>query len=427
MTNMYAILAYAVGTANRSESRREITKHLPLGCYPAPTSLLRIGLLVFISSVAGMVQPAAVQAELQDGVDFKAQFLRLCDIACKELNKEFSPFGDRDNTDPRTHHIPFFEDGHAIRALAVAYDMTGKQEYLDTCKHWSDRMITYQAKMIPPGAYYLNQPGTRKPGEASGDWYISDAGSVGMGVFATAVRCPDKNDKARYLDSAESFAKVVMADRIGPNGGIIEEIGWHGDFRDEWWCSTATFGTLALQLYEETGKEEYRRVGLGALRWMIGRDFRDAKVIEFHQRASGVIFYDFELYVMGMKYLPDGSEERKAAMAQIAEALKWMAANQIGRGGKPSWRYLDDSNEGNTDMAALPFLMYAFADQLPEYRDLVPEADKELSYIGGLLLDKGDPLASRLTVWELMSWGMMSYAEKLSPGSLFRTSAANHN
>ena len=422
MTNMYAILAYAVGTANRSESRREITKHLPLGCYPAPTSLLRIGLLVFISSVAGMVQPAAVQAEQQDGVDFKAQFLRLCDIACKELNKELTPFGDeftqfgdRDNTDPKTHHMPFFEDAHAIRALAVAYDMTGKQEYLDTCKHWSDRIIAYQEKMIPQGAYYMNY--FRMPGDSESMWFISDAGSVGMGVFATAVRCPDKNDKARYLDSAESFAKVVMADRIGPNGGIIEEL-WD-DFRDEWWCSTATFGSLALQLYEETGKEEYRRVGLGALRWMIGRDFRDAKVIDFQQRASGVIFYDFEIYVMGMKYLPDGSEERKAAMAQIAEALKWMAANQRGRGGKPSWRYLDDSH---TDIAALPFLMYAFAHQLPEYKDLTTEADRELRYIGGLLLGKGDPQASRLTVWELMSWGMMSYAEKLSPGSLFRTS-----
>jgi len=96
-----------------------------------------------------------------------------------------------------------------------------------------------------------------------------------------------------------------------------------------------------------------------------------------------------------------------------------MAANQIGRGGKPAFSYF---NDGNADMAALPFLMYAFADQLPEYRDLGAEADRELRYLGGLLFDKGDPAVTHLVVWELVSWGMMSYAEKLSPGSLFRSS-----
>lgn len=419
MTNLVALLIRGGFSRNCSETR-DNRRRFVIPEVPDMQTMTRFQLSVYsgLLFVFTGLMPSASPPAFGEGpqkVDFKAQFLRLCDIACKELNKEFTPFGDRDNTDPKTHHVPFFEDSHAIRALAVAYDMTGKQEYLDTCKHWSDRMIAYQEKMIPKGAYYLNY--FRKPGDSESMWFISDAGSVGMGVFATAVRCPDKNDKARYLDSAESFAKVVMADRIGPNGGIIEEL-W-GSFRDEWWCSTATFGSLALQLYEETGKEEYRKVGLGSLRWMIGRDFRDARIIDFQQRASGVIFYDFELYVIGMKYLPAGSEERKAAMAQIAEALKWMEANQIGRGGKPSWRYLDD---GHTDIAALPFLMYAFADQLPEYRNLVPEADKELSCIGGLLLDKGDPQVSRLTVWELTSWGMMSYAEKLSPGALFRTS-----
>ena len=151
---------------------------------------------------------------------------------------------------------------------------------------------------------------------------------------------------------------------------------------------------------------------------MIGRNFYDAQVITFKQRPSGVIFYDFELYVAGLKYLPAGSPERKAALAQIAEALRWMAAHQIGRGAKPAFTYRD---KGNTDMAALPFLMYAFAHQLPQYRGLVPEADRELRYLGGLLFAKGDPAVTHLIDWELVSWGMMSYAEKLSPDSLFRS------
>lgn len=369
---------------------------------------------VMTLDMSTLVGAQSVPARQQADADFKAQFLRLCDMACQELNKELTPFKGLEDTDPKTHHVPFFEDAHAIRALAVAYDITGKQAYLDTCKHWCDRIMAYQEKMIPKGGYYLNY--CRPPGSTAGHWFVSDAGSIGLGVFATAVRCQDKNDKARYLESVEWLAKVVMPDRIGPNGGIIEEL-WEGS--EEWWCSTATFGALAIQLYEETGKEEYRKVGLGALGWMIGRDFRTATVIGFDRRPSGVIFYDFELYVAGMKYLAAGSEERKAAIAQIAEALKWMDENQKGRGGNPSFGYMDNHH---SDMSALPFLMYAFAAQLPEYRDLVPEADRELRYIDKLLLKEKNLPISSIFYWASMSWGMMSYAEKLSPGSLFRCS-----
>ena len=62
-------------------------------------------------------------------------------------------------------------------------------------------------------------------------------------------------------------------------------------------------------------------------------------------------------------------------MAQIAEALKWMASNQIGRGATPPWKYIQ---AGHGDMGGLPFLMYAFAHQLPEYKDITADADREL-------------------------------------------------
>jgi len=382
------------------------------------TTRLRIGFLTLVSGAIagwGPLQPARIHAQQPLRGDFKAQFLRLCDIASKELNKDLTPFTERTNADPKTHHVPFFEDSHAVRALAVGYDMTGKKEYLETCQRWSDRMIAFQDKMIPKGAYYLNY--FRKPGETGGHWFISDASSVAMGVLATAVRSPQKADKDRYLNSVKSYAELVMRDRIGKDGGIVEVL-W-GGFRDSWWCSTGTFGALAFLLHDETGEARYLQVGLGALGWMVRHDFRDAKVIGFQQRPSGVVFYDFQLHAAGMKHLPASSKERSAAVAQIRDALKWMATVQIGRGGKPPWGYLDD---GHTDMAALPFLMYSFAHQLPECRDLTAAADQELRYLAGLLLEKGDPPVSRLKTWELVSWGMMSYAEKLSPGSLLRSS-----
>jgi hypothetical protein len=232
-----------------------------------------------------------------------------------------------------------------------------------------------------------------------------------MGVLATAARCDDPADRARYLESVKSFAKLVMDNYTGPEGGITNGL-WSG-YAGQWWCSTATFGSLAFLLYEETGEERYLKVATDALNWTIRHDFREVKPITFQQRPSGVIFYCFELYVTGLKHIEPGSSQYDLAMRQIDLALAWMAENQKSRGAD-----VPDYLDRNVDMAGLPYLMYALAHQLPQHRELAAAADGELRYIGNLLPRDGKPNVSRLLVWEVMTWGMMSYAERLSPGAL---------
>ncbi|MFH1264807.1 MAG: glycoside hydrolase family 76 protein, partial [Planctomycetota bacterium] len=375
--------------------------------------------LALLLSFPGWCGPAATAEPRETApVDFKAPFLTFCDLAASELSKEITPFGDRDNADPATHHMPFFEDAHAVRALAVAFDMTGKREYLDACCRWSDRIIAYQSRMIPEGAYYMNH--SRAPGQNRGEWNVADSGSIGMGVLATAVRCEDPAQKARYLNSVKAFAKLVMESYVGPEGGITNG-QWSG-YAGQWWCSTATFGSLAFLLYEETGEEKYLDVATGALDWTIRHDFREVGPITFQQRPSGVIFYCFELYATGLKHLEPGSPQWDAAMRQWDLALAWMARNQKTRGAE-----VPDYLERNVDMAGLPYLMYAFAGRIPRYRELVAPADQELRYIGDLLLARGEPNVSRLLVWEVMTWGMMSYAERLNSGALHRGSNQVHD
>jgi hypothetical protein len=376
--------------------------------------------LVFLTLIllAHGMQAAAAPHPRYSTKEFKVRFLKFCDLAAAELNKPITPFYSRTDADPATHHMPFFEDGHAVRALAVAYDMTGKRAYLDACRRWANLMIVYQRGMNPAGAYYMNHQ--RAPGQATGQWNLADSGSVGMGVLATATRCKDPTEKARYIASAKTLAKLAMENYVKPEGGISNGLWPESD--GPWWASTAIFGTLAFVLYEETGEEQYLNVGKAGVRWLVRTDFHDFKPITFEQRASGIIFYTFEFYLAALKHFPPDSSEHQAILKQFDSALEWMAKNQKSRGAN-----IPDYVEKNVDLAGLPYLMYGFAGANPRFRDLTPLADGELDYIGKLLLANGDPNVSKLMVWEVMTWGMLSHAERLKPGALLRGSRTPTN
>ena len=89
--------------------------------------------------------------------------------------------------------MPFFEDSYGIRPLCVAYDVTGKKEYLDACTHWADQIVAFQDRMTPKAAYYIGYE--RLPGAKTGIWTVADSGSIGMGVLATAIRTTDPAKK----------------------------------------------------------------------------------------------------------------------------------------------------------------------------------------------------------------------------------------
>lgn len=119
-----------------------------------------------------VTMPGGTRAEPPRQLDDKTEFLRLCDLACEELNKDITPFEEKYRTviEAKTHHVPFFEDSYAVRALAVAYDMTGKEQYLGTCKRWADRVVAFQDKMVPKGGVL---PELRlRPPAGSDFWWV---------------------------------------------------------------------------------------------------------------------------------------------------------------------------------------------------------------------------------------------------------------
>ena len=251
-----------------------------------------------------------------------------------------------------------------------------------------------------------------KPGQNRGDWYSADSACIAMGVLATAVRCTNQADKDRYLDSVESFVGLVMDNYVGPAGGITD--GLWSRYDGQWWCSSGVFGSLAFLLYEETGNEQYLKVALGALDWLNRLDYTKVKHISFEEAAPSVIMYVLEAYSAGMQHLEAGSERRKAAFAQISKTLRWMSKNQATRTEKCPWDY---NSQWGSKLGGMPFHMYVYSKHLPEGKEVRSAADLELRHIGRLLGGKDKPKLS-----QLMVFSMISYAERLAPGALFRKS-----
>jgi len=348
----------------------------------------------FAKRVASYRPPARVPPP-----DFKTQFLQLCDTACQEFAS-----GRRFDS--------YYRDSYAVRALLAAYDLTGKQEYLDTCRRWSDRMIEYQSQMIPKGAYYMRYG--RKPGQDKGDWFVGDSSSIALGILATAARSPDPQERVRYLNSVKLYAKLVMDNYVGPGGGITD--GLWSQFNGEWWCSTGIFGSLAFMLYNETGEEIYRNIGLGTVDWLNRLDFNNVGgPISFEERPPTVVMYMLETYSVALPHLETSSPRYQGLMAQLNKCLRWMAENQRGRVPTHPWDY--HSHNKGAKFGGLPFHMYVNVKHTSDPDALRAAADQELRYIASVLWQEAQPTISQLAVF-----AMMSYAEKVNPGAVYRSS-----
>jgi hypothetical protein len=64
--------------------------------------------------------------------------------------------------------------------------------------------------------------------------------------------------------------------------------------------------------------------------------------------------------------------------------------------------------------------MYIYAKHLPNMHQICKEADKELEYICSGPINDPDKAVAENTFTQLMNFTMMSLAERLSPGTMYR-------
>jgi hypothetical protein len=270
-------------------------------------------------------------------------------------------------------------------------------------------MIAFQNEMIPIGAYYMQYG--RKPGEATGNWYVADCSSIGLGVLATAIRCQQPAEKQKYLDSVLAFARLVAENWVRPSGGVTD--GYWPKSDKEWWCSTGIYGSLAFCLYDETGDRRWLQMGLGAIDWLNQQDL--LKPVEFFppkEITPTVLMYCLEAYSAGLPHVEPGTARHKATLKQLGACRRWMAENLGGQAG------ISYVTQWGSKFGGLPFHLYVQSRHVPQGAEFVSMADAELRHIAAAIRAAA-PSNQRD---QLGLFALLSYAEKLSPGTLYRTS-----
>ncbi len=355
-------------------------------------------LSAFNSSKIAFAAGATAESTSEQEQALKLAFLKLCDANAQALDKQA--------IDRVLHSWGCF-DSYVARALAAAYDLEGKQEYLSACKRWSDQTLEFQKGMIPKGAYYMHYG--RKPGEDKGKWYVADSSCIAMGVLATAVRCEDPEEKAKYLDSVKAFYRLVADNWVLPSGGVAN--GHWPKSDKEYWCAAGTFGALAFLLYRETGDEECLRIGLGTIDWLNRQDLQKVAYDYYEGFVTpSVLMYCLESYSAGLPYLESGSPRRKAALEQLSKAHDWITRNA---GSRTNAVYL---SQRGSKLGGLPFHLMVQEKWMADGKELRLVADKELIHVAGVLED-APPTC------KLAAFALVSFAEKFAPGRIHRASA----
>jgi hypothetical protein len=338
--------------------------------------------------------PAPALGQPDVPAEFRAQFFQLCDLAARKVRDE-------------NNKVPFFVDSYAVRALCVAYDMTGNTNYLDACRDWSARMVEHQEHMTPRGAYYMHY--NRKPGETNGDWYAADSSSIGMAVLATSIRCKGAEQK-RYLNSARNFADLVLKNYVKPSGGISD--GLWSKSSDEWWCSSGIGGSFFFNLYARTGDQRYLKTALGVTDWLNNLDLTRDQPFPLSQQGPAMVFYVMENYSAGWPYISRDPARQKAALAKVAWCFNWLAEQQQKPVADRQW---PPTVGWGMKFGGMPFHQYVFSRYFADGGKLAGAGDAEIQRLAPIVF------TGELKVTQLPMFLLMSYAERLSPGAVYKS------
>jgi len=164
-------------------------------------------------------------------------------------------------------------------------------------------------------------------------------------------------------------------------------------------------------LYEKTGDQKYLDTGMGIGEWLNKQDLTKATPFPLSEQGPSMPMYFLEAYSAGWPYLSKDSERKKASATKVEWCLDWIKDQQQipikGRKWAPTEWW-------GSKFGGLPFHQYVFSKYLPEYANLKNDGDQELRKLSEIVISQ------KLFDEQLTMFMLLAYAERLSPGDIYR-------
>ena len=126
-----------------------------------------------------------------------------------------------------------------------------------------------------------------------------------------------------------------------------------------------------------------------------------------------MIMYVMECYSAGWPYIEKDPSLAKSALAKVNWCLHWIRTEQHIPLARRRWKV---TKGWGMKFGGLPFHEYIFSRYVPavEQRKLTTAADKEMRRLASVVFVR------RLKFTQLCAFLMMSYAQRLDPGAIYR-------
>jgi len=153
-----------------------------------------------------------------------------------------------------------YQGAYLMRTLVAAYEITGREDFLQTALRFADEVVNLQRK--------------------DGYWVVADHGNIyladALGLIMILYKHVDEQRQALYFQTIKKYADAVIEDGLIRESGALD-VGWYtmedkgmekgqGPFT----ISSALTGVQVFTwLYHETGSSRYKGIAIRALNWLL--------------------------------------------------------------------------------------------------------------------------------------------------------------
>jgi hypothetical protein len=185
-----------------------------------------------------------------------------------------------------------YQGAYLMRTLVAAYEITGREDFLQTALRFADELVKLQRK----DGYWVVAD--------HGNIYLADTGSA-LGLIMILYKHVDEQRQALYFQTIKKYADAVIHDGLIYESGALDagyQLGKDGSIEKTlgpYTIATELTGVVVFTwLYLMSGDRQYKEIAMNALTWLLKwvRDDGEIAYIFPGRGADPALQHDPESY-----------------------------------------------------------------------------------------------------------------------------------